>query len=174
MASVILCLIDITAYRKYTCKRPYLFTSILINNSISTSEMITHFLVTPPLSPHPMISKFPVTPPPIPSSALPPCLYEGALPPTHTLLPHHFPTLGHQTSPGPRTSPLIDVRQGHPLLHMQLEPWISPCTLLGWWSRLWENWVVRPTYVVLPMGLQSLSAPPFLSPAPPPGSLSPV
>jgi hypothetical protein len=30
---------------------------------------------------------------------------------------------------GPRTSPLIDARQGHSLLHMQLEP----CVLLGWW-----------------------------------------
>ena len=30
-----------------------------------------------------------------------------------------------------------------------------PCTLLGWWSRLWEHWVVQTADVVLPMGLQS-------------------
>jgi hypothetical protein len=37
----------------------------------------------------------------------------------------------------------------------------------GWWSSLWENWKVRPAYVVLPMGLQS-STPPVLPPDPPP------
>jgi hypothetical protein len=26
---------------------------------------------------------------------------------------------------------------------MYLESWIPPGTLLGWWSRLWEDWVVR-------------------------------
>jgi hypothetical protein len=25
---------------------------------------------------------------------------------------------------------------------MYLEPWISLGTVLGWWSSLWENWVV--------------------------------
>jgi hypothetical protein len=45
-------------------------------------------------------------------------------------------------------------QQGYPLLHRYLVPWIPPCTLLGWWSSLWENWVVRPANVVLPMGLQ--------------------
>jgi hypothetical protein len=64
--------------------------------------------------------------------------------------------------------------QCHPLLHMYLEPWIPPVTLLCWWSRLWENWVVRSAYVVLPMGLQSPSTPPVLLSAPPPGSLSSV
>ena len=40
-----------------------------------------------------MISPFPVTPPqiphPIPPLSPPLCLYEGAPPPTHPLLPHH-------------------------------------------------------------------------------------
>ena len=35
-----------------------------------------------------------------------------------------FPYAGYQTSPGSRDSPPIAVRQGHPLLHMYLEPWI--------------------------------------------------
>jgi hypothetical protein len=39
---------------------------------------------------------------------------------------------------GPRASPPIDVQPGHPVLHMQLEPWVSPCVLFGWWFRPWE------------------------------------
>jgi len=65
-------------------------------------------------------------------------------------------------SPGPRASPPIAVRQGHPLLHMYLEPRIPPGTLLGLWSGVWENWMVRPAYVV-PMGLPSPSSPPVPS-----------
>ena len=57
---------------------------------------------------------------------------------------------------------------------MYLEPWIPPGTLLGWWCILLENWVVRPAYVVLPIWLQSPSAPPVFLPASPPGSLSSV
>ena len=59
-------------------------------------------------------------------------------------------------------------------MRMYLEQKIPLGTLLGWWSSLWENWVVRPAYVVLPVRLQSPSAPPVLLPAPPPGSLSSV
>jgi hypothetical protein len=57
------------------------------------------------------------------TSILYPLPYEGVPPPTHStpmlLLP---PALGHQTSTCPRASPPIDVRQGHPLLHIYLEP----------------------------------------------------
>jgi hypothetical protein len=78
--------------------------------------------------------------------------------PTHLHYPapplQHPPNLEHPTSLGPRASPLVAIRQGHPLLHLYLEPWIPPDTLLGWWSRLWENWVVMPANTVLPMGLQ--------------------
>jgi hypothetical protein len=49
--------------------------------------------------------------------------------------------------------------KAHPLLHMYLEPKIPLGTTLGWRSSLWENWVVQPAYVVLPMGLQFPSAP---------------
>ena len=51
-------------------------------------------------------------------------------PPPPITPPQHPPMLGHQTSTGPRASPPIDVRQGHPLLHMYLELWIPLCTLL--------------------------------------------
>jgi hypothetical protein len=54
--------------------------------------------------------------------------------------------------------------QGHPLLHMQLEPWVPPSVLFGWWFSPWELlgvWSVD--IVVLPMGLQTPSAPSVLS-----------
>jgi hypothetical protein len=57
-----------------------------------------------------------------------PCFYEDVLP----------PTLGHRAFPGPRPSLPIDVQQGHPLLHMKLEPWVPPCVLFGWWFSFWE------------------------------------
>jgi hypothetical protein len=115
---------------------------------------------------------FPVTQPhphlPFPPSPL--FLWGSPLPPTPVPPLQHPPTLGHQTSTGPRTSPPIDVRHGNPLLPMCLEPWSPPCTLLGWWSSPWEHWVVRPGYVVLPMQSRSPSAPPVLLPAPTPRS----
>jgi hypothetical protein len=42
---------------------------------------------------------------------------------------------------GPRASPPIDVHQGHPLLCIQLEPWVPPCVLLDCWFRPWEPWL---------------------------------
>ena len=62
---------------------------------------------------------------------LPPLyLHESAPILTHPLLPRtpasptleHPPTLEHQTSTGPRALPTPDVRKGHPLLPMYLEP----------------------------------------------------
>jgi hypothetical protein len=82
--------------------------------------------------------------------------------------------VGHQTCLGQRTSPHIVVRQSRPLLYMYLELCIPPGTIFGWWSRLWENCVVQPAYVVLQIGLQSPSAPPVLPLARSPGSLSSV
>jgi hypothetical protein len=55
-------------------------------------------------------------------------------PSTHSHLPIlDFPTLGHRAFTGPRTSTPTDAWQGHPLLHMQLEP----CVLLGCWYSPW-------------------------------------
>jgi hypothetical protein len=68
---------------------------------------------------------FPSENPPIPSPL--PLLTN---PPTLASLSWHFPALGHQAFTGPRASPLTGVPQGHPLLHMWLEPLIPPmCTL---------------------------------------------
>jgi len=85
------------------------------------------------------------------------CFYEGVPPPTHLLLPAsllwHSPTLGHGALVGPRASP-IGTQQSHPLLHMQLEPWVCPCVFFG--MVVWELWLVD---IVVLMGLQTPSAP---------------
>jgi hypothetical protein len=82
--------------------------------------------------------------------------------PTHPPNPTSLPSIPlhwgiYRAFIGPRTSPPIDAWQGHPLLHMHLEP----CVLLGWWLSPWELWLVDA--VVLPMGLQTPSAPSDLS-----------
>ena len=47
-------------------------------------------------------------------------------PPTPISWPRHSPILGHRTFTGPRASPAIDDRVGHPQLQMQLVH-ESPC-----------------------------------------------
>ena len=79
---------------------------------------------------------------------------------TPTSWPWHSPTLDHRVFTGPRASPLIDDQLGHPLLHMQLEPWVLPCVLFGWWFSLWELWGYWLVHILVPpMGLQTPSAP---------------
>jgi hypothetical protein len=86
-------------------------------------------------------------------------------PPTHTSLPSiplHWGT--YRTFIGPRTSPPIDAWQGCRLLHMHLWPWV----LLAWWLSHWELWggggaVWLVDITVLPMGLQTPSAPSVIS-----------
>ena len=58
-------------------------------------------------------------------------------PPTHSHL-----TILAFTYTGTRVSPPIDAREGHPLLYMQLEPWVPACVLFGWWFSPWELWGV--------------------------------
>jgi hypothetical protein len=110
-------------------------------------------------------SRFPLWKPPIPPPS--PCFYEGAPPPTYPLLiprpgiPLHW---GIKPSTGPRPSPLIDVQQGYPLLYTQLEPWVAPWVLFGWWFSPWELWgFCLVDIVVLPMELQTPSAASVLS-----------
>jgi hypothetical protein len=90
-------------------------------------------------------------------------------PPTPTSPPSHSPTLGRGAFLGPRASSPIDAGPGHPLLHIWLEPWVPPCVLFGWWFRPWKTRLVD--IVVLPMGLQTSSAPSVLSLTPPLGAL---
>ena len=120
----------------------YLF--ILLHIWFFTSQMVSHFLAIPSPTPipHPLS--------PLPFACMRLLLHPPTLScPTAPASPH----AGASISPGPRASPPIAVRQGHPLLHMYLESWIPPCTLLGWWSSPWEHWVVQPAYAVLPMWL---------------------
>jgi hypothetical protein len=114
------------------------------------------FLIPPP-------PRYPLSHPPPPAS-MRVCTHS----PTPASLPSQSLTLGHRVFTGPRASSPIDARQGHPLLHIQLEPWISPCLLLYWWFRPWELWLVD--IVVLPMGLQTPSTPSVLSLTPPLGT----
>jgi hypothetical protein len=67
------------------------------------------------------------------------CFHECFSPTTYSLLPTlTFPTWGHWAFIGPRVSSQINAQQGHPLLHMLLEPWVPPCGLFGWWYSPWE------------------------------------
>jgi hypothetical protein len=85
--------------------------------------------------------------------------------PTHSCLPTlTFPYIAalslHRTS----ASPTIYAQQRNPLLHMNLETWVSPPVLLGWWFspwNLWESWLFD--IVVFPMRLQTPSAPSVFS-----------
>jgi hypothetical protein len=57
----------------------------------------------------------------------------------------HSPILEHRTFTGPRASPPIDDRLGHPLLHIQLEPQVLPYVFFDWWyssKELWGYWLV--------------------------------
>jgi hypothetical protein len=76
-----------------------------------SNVLYLHFLVSPskiPYSPHPMCTNLPT-----PSS-----------------WSWHPPTFGHRTFTGQKASPPIDDQQSHPLLHMQLEPWVLLCEFL--------------------------------------------
>ena len=69
-----------------------------------------------------------------------------------------------KTFTGPRVSPPIGDWLGHPLLHIQLEPWVPPCVFFDRWfssKELWEYWLIHID--VPPMGLQTPSAPWVLS-----------
>ena len=95
-------------------------------------------------------------------SHIPPsCFYEGTPPPTHplpSLCPGHSPTLEHQAFTGPRASIPIDLQQGHPQLHMQLEPWDPLCVLFGWWFCPLEFWVIWLVNIVVLMGCKPFSS----------------
>ena len=99
------------------------------------------------------LSPFLVSPLKIPYPLLPLHAYQ----PTHSQFPIQvFPYTGYPAFSGPRASPFIDVQQGHPLLHMQLEPWVPPFVFFGWWFNPWELWEYCLVHSVLKsMGLQS-------------------
>jgi len=82
--------------------------------------------------------------------------------------PWHSPSLEKQDFTGPRSSLPIDTRQCHPLLHMRMEPGVA--SLLSGSSR--GVWVLDT--LVLPMVLQTPSAPSVLSLTPPLGTLCSV
>jgi hypothetical protein len=97
--------------------------------------MLSLFLVSP--------TKFPYPLPLLPN------------PPTPPPWSWHSTILGHRTFTGPRASSPIDDWLGHPVLHIQLEPWVPPCVFFAWWFSPRELWGVL-FIVVSPMGLQQL------------------
>ena len=125
-----------------------------------------------------MFSPFPVS---VPEGTylipLFPCFYESVPhPPIPVSLPRLSPTLRHQAFTGPMASLPMDTQQSHPLLHMQLELWVPPVVVFGWWFNPWELcgiWLVD-IIAVPPMGLQTPSAPSVFSLTPPLGTLSSV
>jgi hypothetical protein len=105
------------------CKLSTLSLS-LINNSIS------FYLKWYPPSWLPFHNpQHPIHSLPIPFASLRVLSYPLTLACPSSLL-QHPPTLRNQTSTGPKASPPTAVRQGHSLLHIYLEQWIPPCTLL--------------------------------------------
>ena len=95
--------------------------------------------------------------PPIPSS-LPVLLYRCSH--THRLLPPHLDIPLHWgMEPSQDQGPLLSLMPDKAihLLRRQMEPWILPCVLFGWWfspGKLWGVWLVD--IVVLPMGCKPL------------------
>jgi hypothetical protein len=129
--------------------------SFLLNNFfiyISNYILFSCFFLGKPLS-HPLF----------------PCVYECVPPPTQFPPPHldiPLPCLSQDKGPPP-----MNVQQGHPLLLMQLGPWVPPCVLFSWWFSPCEFWGVWLFHIfVLPMGLQTPSAPLALSLTPPLGT----
>jgi hypothetical protein len=103
--------------------------------------------------------------PGFPSETSYPIPFLPAHQPTHSHFPVlAFPYTGALSLFRTKDLPPIDVQQGHPLLHMQLNPWVLPCVLFGWWFSPWGIWRYCLVHiVVLPLGLQ---APWILSLAP--------
>jgi hypothetical protein len=93
-------------------------------------------------------------------------------PHTPAFWPWQSPKLGHRAFTGPRAFPPIDDQQSHPLIDMQLEPWVFPCLHFVWWFSHWEFWGYRLVHIVVPpMGLQTPPAPWVLSLVLPLGTL---
>jgi hypothetical protein len=89
--------------------------------------------------------------------------------------PWHHPIIGYRTFTGLRAAPSINDQLGHPLLHMQLEPWFLPCVFFELWFSPRELWGYRLVHIVVPpMGLQTPSDPWVLSLGPSLGTLCSV
>jgi len=105
-------------------KSLFYFCSLLF---LTFRDIYLHFKCYP-------LSWFPLHKSSIPSPS--PFFYEGVHTPIYLQLPTsplwHLPMLGSSALAGPRASPPTGSQQGHPLLHMQLEPWVCPCVFFGW------------------------------------------
>jgi len=103
---------------------------------------------------------YPISPTPIPPRGSP-GFYDDAS--THPLQPQcpGIPLHWDKEPSQDQTFPPIDSSQCLPRLYMFLESWVPPCVLIDWWFILWWGtggvWLVN--IVILPMVLQTPSAP---------------
>ena len=101
-----------------------------------------------------MLFPFPV---PLPRNHLfhptSPCLYEGGPPPIHQFL---ITTLTFLYT-GASCFLSFDAQQGHPLLHIQLEPWVTSWILFGWCSGRF-GWLIFLFFLGVCKSLQLLQS----------------
>jgi hypothetical protein len=115
--------------------RTYLSVLLLWTDTMTKPNLIKHtffwYFIYLHFKCYPL-SWFPLQNPP---SHPPPSVSMRVIPhpSTHSYLPTGAFT-------GPMASSPIDTQQGHLLLYMQLEPWVTPCVLFGWWFSPWELW----------------------------------
>jgi hypothetical protein len=137
----------------------YMYIYIIYRNKIYIHIYIIRYSICLYFTWYPL-SLFLPQKPHIPSPL--PLLLAGCYPihlPTPPSLPWHSSTLGHRAFIGPRASLPIDAQQGHPLLHMQLEPWVPPCVLFGLLFDPSELREILADIVVFHIVLQSPSVP---------------
>jgi hypothetical protein len=91
--------------------------------------------------------------------------------PTHPLPLHCLSISLHWSiDPSQDQGPLLPLMLDKAILcYIFEEPWVPPCVLFGWWFTPWELWVVWLVDIVIPMGFQTLPAPPVFPLTPPLG-----
>ena len=129
-------MVDWQFRKQVTCKISPMYSKLLQCTAFSIAFLSSLFVCLLvyywifSLFTYQMLSSFSVSPHGNSLSHLPfPCFYEVVPPPTdsHPPCPGLLLHWGIEPSQaGPKASPSMDARQGHPLLHIQLEPWVSP------------------------------------------------
>jgi hypothetical protein len=119
------------------------------------------------------VSPFPSKTPPHQKSPIPspsPCFYEGVPPPPPTPPPHHGIPIRWGIEPSQDQESLLLLMPDKAIL-CYIYSWGHGLLQFGWWFSPWELWGVwLVDIVVLPIGLQTPSAPSVFSLNPPLGT----